>query len=102
MATFGSDPLAYEVFVQIGVGKAIQHVGSVRGADPDLAWHAAKEIYVRRDTCTLLWVVPRTAILMSDSTDLVSLGTGGRLDYRQPTYPGKHRNARTAAGAPRP
>ena len=47
---------AYEVFGQFGTTREIAHLGSVRGRDPELAWHAAKEVYTRRERATLLWV----------------------------------------------
>lgn len=91
---WGSDEGAFEVFAQFGIGRSIEHVGSVRATDPELAWHAAKEAYTRRENCSRLWVVPRTSILMSDASDADVLRTGRRLEFRRPTYPGAHRRAR--------
>lgn len=93
------DPHAFEVFAQFGgTGKPISHLGSVRAADPTLAWHAAKEAYTRREDCSLLWVAPRSSITMSTSADATVLTTGRRLTYRLPAFPITHRRAREAAG----
>lgn len=104
MKALGDDPHAYEVFAQVGgPGKPIQNVGSVRGADPALAWQAAKEIYTRREDCSLLWVVPRTAIIAGEPGDALGLAHGSTRRYRLPGYPSGHRRARAKAleaGAP--
>lgn len=85
----------YEVFGRFGgTSDAIRWVGSVRAGDPELAWHAAKEIYTRREDCTLLWVAQRSAMVMSGPEDAEVLRTGGRLDYRVPGYPSRHRRER--------
>lgn len=98
MKQLDEDPHVYEVFVQVGgAGKPIQNVGSVRGSDPVLAWQAAKEIYTRREDCTLLWVVPRTAIVAGESGDGLGLARGSSRRYRLPGYPSAHRRARERA-----
>lgn len=98
MKPLDEDEHAYEVFVQVGgSGKPIQNVGSVRGADPALAWQAAKEIYTRREDCSLLWVVPRTAIVASEGHDVLGLRDGSSRRYRLPGYPSGHRRARAKA-----
>lgn len=94
---WGTEDDSYEVFAQFGVGNDVTLVGSVRASDPELAWHAAKESYTRRERCTLLWVVPRTAIYMSDDGDRETLLSGVRMDFRGPAYPGRHRRAREEA-----
>lgn len=95
MKRLDDDPRVYEVFVQVGgSSKPIQNVGSIRGADPVLAWHAAKEIYTRREDCTVLWVVPRTEILASEPADVVTLAHGSSRRYRLPGYPSGRRRAR--------
>jgi ring-1,2-phenylacetyl-CoA epoxidase subunit PaaB len=92
------DPTAYEVFARFGGWeKPLQHVGSVRGADPELAWHAAKEAYTRREKCLALWVVPRTCITMSTDDDQIPLTAGARMTYRLPAFPSAHRRARRQA-----
>jgi ring-1,2-phenylacetyl-CoA epoxidase subunit PaaB len=94
---YGSDEGAFEVFAQFGHGRDVCHVGSVRGADAELAWHAAKEIYTRRERCTQLWVVPRTAMLMSDTGDADVLMASQRMPFRKPAFPGGLRRARAKA-----
>ncbi len=67
----------YEVFLQIGgEGRPIQLVGSVRASDERLAWQSAKEIYTRRENCTALWVVPRSALFVGEGIDLELLMRG--------------------------
>ncbi|MEW6470775.1 MAG: phenylacetic acid degradation protein [Actinomycetota bacterium] len=97
-----NDDHAYEVFAQIGgPGKPITYVGSVRAADPLLAWHGAKEAYTRREDCTVLWVVPRAAIVRSEPGDTLVLGHGSSRRYRMPNYPSGRRRARAKqAGKP--
>lgn len=87
-------PGTFEVFLQRGHGQAITHVGSVRGGDPQLAWQAAKEAYGRRDEVTLLWVVPRSAMVTSADEDLPALDAKGRAPHRLPAYPITRRKAR--------
>jgi ring-1,2-phenylacetyl-CoA epoxidase subunit PaaB len=94
----GGDATAFEVFARFGGwDKPLQHVGSVRAADPELAWHAAKEAYSRREKCIALWVVPRACITMSTEDDATALLAGGRMTYRLPAFPSAHRRARRDA-----
>lgn len=85
---------AFEVFLQCGHGQPITHVGSVRGADPYLAWQSAKEAYGRRDSVTLLWVLPRAAMVTSTGTDIVAMDARRTAAHRQPAYPITRRKAR--------
>ncbi len=96
MRTIDDDPKAYEVFVQVGgSGKPLQYVGSVRGADPVLAWHAAKEVFTRREDCTQLWVVPRAAVIRGDAEDRIVLSKGSARRYRLASYPSTRRRMRS-------
>lgn len=89
------DRYAYEVFAQFGgAGKPITYVGSVRAADPVLAWQAARDAYTRREDCSLLWVVPRSACTRSDPADGMALRPGSSQRYRMPNYPSSRRRAR--------
>ena len=92
-----ADDRVYEVFIQASAGKPIQHVGSVRAGDGVFAWHAAWEIYARREECSLLWVVPRSAITTGADVPDVVLGRGSSRRYRLPTYPSAKRRARLKA-----
>ena len=94
----GGDATAFEVFARFGGWeKPLQHVGSVRAADPDLAWHAAKEAYTRREKCVDLWVVSRSCVTRSTGADAAALLAGGRMTYRLPAFPSAHRRARRKA-----
>src|SRR5688572_30652768 len=94
----GGDATAFEVFARFGGWeKPLQHVGSIRAADPDLAWHAAKEAYTRREKCVDLRVVSRSCVTMSTEEDATALLAGGRMTYRMPAFPSAHRRARRKA-----
>jgi phenylacetate-CoA oxygenase PaaH subunit len=89
----------YEVFLQIGgEGRPIQLVGSVRASDERLAWQSAKEIYTRRENCTALWVVPRSALFVGEGIDLELLKEGTGRKFRIPGYPSAHRRERGGVG----
>jgi phenylacetate-CoA oxygenase PaaH subunit len=89
----------YEVFLQIGgEGRPIQLVGSVRASDERLAWQSAKEIYTRRENCTALWVVPRSALFVGEGSDLELLKEGTGRKFRIPGYPSAHRRERGGIG----
>lgn len=96
---WGEGDHAFEVLVQRGAGGPVTHMGSVRAGDAELAWHAAKEAFTRREPCSLLWVVPRSAILMSDADDVAALQSSDRAEFRHPSYPGRHRRERTQRAA---
>lgn len=93
---------AYEVFVQLGSGRPLQYVGSVRGSDPVLAWQAAKEIYTRREECSALWLAPRDSIINGQSGEHLLLTHGSSRRYRMPAFPSSRRRARarTAGRSP--
>ena len=55
----------YEVFTQTGPNAAVTHAGSVVCAQPQQAWHLAKEAFGRRDDLAQLWVVPRAEVVTS-------------------------------------
>ena len=58
----------YEVFHQKKDGAAFVYVGPVHAPEPDLAFLFAKEQYSRRFACTGMWVVPTSAIAVTDYT----------------------------------
>jgi 1,2-phenylacetyl-CoA epoxidase PaaB subunit len=95
----GTEPDVYEVFGRFGSDptQPVRWLGSVRNGDPELAWHAAKEIYTRREDCTLLWVARRSGMVMSEPADEEVLRTPKRLTYRTPVFPGRHRRDRERA-----
>jgi phenylacetate-CoA oxygenase PaaH subunit len=94
----GTEDDIYEVFARYG-GQAdqIRWVGSVRAAEPVLAWHAAKEIHTRRERCSVLWIAKRSAMVFSTADDLEALASAARLDYRTPGFPSRHRRDRELA-----
>jgi ring-1,2-phenylacetyl-CoA epoxidase subunit PaaB len=88
------DRNVYEVFVRSGVEAELQHVGSVRGSDIELAWQAAKEVFTRRERCHALWVVPRAAIYRGSDVEAVVLRSGTSRRYRLASFPSAHRRSR--------
>lgn len=92
----GTERDVYEVFGRFGDDptEPICWLGSVRYGSPDLAWHAAKEIYTRREDCTVLWVAQRAAMVVSTPEDAEALRSPSRLEYRLPKSVGRHRRAR--------
>jgi phenylacetate-CoA oxygenase PaaH subunit len=96
----GTEDDAYEVFARYGdQSEPIRWVGSVRAAEPVLAWHAAKDIYTRREQCTVLWIAVRSGMVVSTAEDRTVLSSGQRLDYRTPAFPGRHRRDRDRMAA---
>jgi ring-1,2-phenylacetyl-CoA epoxidase subunit PaaB len=97
----GNGADVYEVFARFGDDpqEPIRWVGSVRSGDPELAWHAAKEIYTRREDCTVLWVAQRSHMVVSEPEDAEALRSPSRLGYRVPAFPGRYRRARIKAAA---
>jgi ring-1,2-phenylacetyl-CoA epoxidase subunit PaaB len=96
------DPHAYEVFLQLGSGRPLQYVGSVRGGDSILAWQAAKEVYTRREGCTALWVVPRDSIERCGPDEEKLLAQGSARRYRTSALPSSRRRARVRKVENRP
>ena len=97
----GGEVDVYEVFARFGDDpqEPIRWLGSVRSGDPELAWHAAKEVYTRREDCTLLWVAQRSGMVVSEPGDAEALRSPSRLGYRVPAFPGRHRRARMKVAA---
>lgn len=99
MPAYYDDEHAYEVFFQLGEGQPLAHTGSVSAPDPMLAWQSAKEVYGRRDDVTVLWVVPRTAVIAQAPEDAIALQARERSPHRQPAQPIKIRKLREADAA---
>lgn len=70
----------YEVFRQGKADGPMEHVGSVRAPDPDLARHYARDQYGRRNEALRLWVVARSEVHEVDD-----------LDWLQPPFERPHR-----------
>lgn len=99
----GAERDVYDAFARFGdQSEPVRWVGSVRAGDPELAWHAAKEIYTRREDCTVLWVARRSGMVFSGPEDAEALRTPTRLGYRLPGFPSRHRRARDKAQEAQP
>jgi phenylacetate-CoA oxygenase PaaH subunit len=99
----GHERDVYDVFARYGSdSEPIRWVGSVRAGDPELAWHAAKEAFTRREDCTVLWVAQRACMVFSGPEDEEALRTPQRLAYRLPGFPSRHRRDRSRAGDVKP
>ena len=94
----------YEVFARFGDNTApISWLGSIRSGSPELAWHAAKEIYTRREAeCSVLWVARRSGMVKSGPEDAEIMLSPDRLAYRTPSFPGRHRRDRSRVGDVQP
>ena len=64
----------WEVFVRPDGGLSHQHVGSVHAPDAAMALRSARDVYTRRNEGVSIWVVPGTAVVVSDGQ------AGGRAD----------------------
>ncbi|WP_327321228.1 1,2-phenylacetyl-CoA epoxidase subunit B [Streptomyces sp. NBC_01210] len=53
---------SWEVFIRPRRGLSHQHVGSVSGADPDMALAHARDLYARRGEPVSIWVVRSDAV----------------------------------------
>ena len=63
------------------------HVGSLHAPDDEMAIHAARDLYTRRNEGVSIWVVRSTDITASDPADADSLFEPARDKvYRHPTF----------------
>ncbi|MFB6891910.1 1,2-phenylacetyl-CoA epoxidase subunit PaaB [Kitasatospora sp. NPDC056327] len=69
----GGGRTAWEVFLRPRRGLAHQHVGSVHGADADMALANARDLYARRGDPISLWVVPSAAVRASGPGEKAAL-----------------------------
>ncbi|AUN31018.1 MULTISPECIES: 1,2-phenylacetyl-CoA epoxidase subunit PaaB [Niveispirillum] len=77
----------WEVFIRSKNGLSHRHVGSVHGADPDMALRHARDTYTRRMEGVSLWVVPSAAITASDPAQSGPLfEPAADKVYRHPTF----------------
>ncbi|MGB0402619.1 MAG: 1,2-phenylacetyl-CoA epoxidase subunit PaaB [Salibacteraceae bacterium] len=77
----------WEVFIQSKTGLPFKHVGSVHGADGELALQNARDLYTRRMEGTSIWVVPTDSIVASTASDAESFfDPSNDKIYRTPTY----------------
>ncbi|WP_461027116.1 1,2-phenylacetyl-CoA epoxidase subunit PaaB [Streptomyces sparsus] len=77
----------WEVFVRPRRGLAHQHVGSVHGADGDMALANARELYTRRGETVSVWVVRSDAVRASSPEEKDPyFSNGAGKPYRYPEH----------------
>jgi ring-1,2-phenylacetyl-CoA epoxidase subunit PaaB len=83
----GRDWPLYEVFVRGKRGLNHVHVGSLHAPDDEMAVHAARDVYTRRNEGVSIWVVKAAAITASspDEKDPMFAPSGDKV-YRHPTF----------------
>lgn len=59
----------YQVFLQEKPGSPHQDVGSIHAPDAEIALLNARDVFVRRQACVSLWVVPAQAIYTSTGSE---------------------------------
>ncbi|HEX9027922.1 MAG TPA: hypothetical protein VF823_02030 [Anaerolineales bacterium] len=67
----------YQVFLQDKPGSPHQDVGSIHAPDPEIALLNARDVFVRRQPCASLWVVPAQAIYISNVPELDQADSAG-------------------------
>ena len=85
-ATQAEWPL-YEVFVRGKRGLNHVHVGSLHAPDDEMAVHAARDLYTRRNEGVSIWVVRSDDVVSSgpDDKDAFFAPSGDKV-YRHPTF----------------
>ena len=77
----------YEVFVRGKRGLNHVHVGSLHAPDDEMAVHAARDLYTRRNEGVSIWVVRSEDVVASAPDDKESFfEPSGDKAYRHPTY----------------
>ena len=77
----------YEIFVRGKRGLNHVHVGSLHAPDDEMAIHAARDVYTRRNEGVSIWVVKSADITASspDEKDPLFRPSGDKV-YRHPTF----------------
>ena len=77
----------YEVFVRGKRGLNHVHVGSLHAPDDEMAVHAARDLFTRRNEGVSIWVVKAADITASspDEKDPMFAPSGDKV-YRHPTF----------------
>ncbi len=77
----------YEVFVRGKRGLNHVHVGSLHAPDAEMAVHAARDLYTRRNEGVSIWVVRADDITASSpgEKDLLFAPSADKV-YRHPTF----------------
>ncbi|MBD0746807.1 1,2-phenylacetyl-CoA epoxidase subunit PaaB [Streptomyces sp. CBMA152] len=77
----------WEVFIRPRRGLAHQHVGSVHGADADMALANARDLYTRRGETVSVWVVRSEAVhAASPSEKDPFFSNASHKPYRYPEH----------------
>ncbi|WP_369800045.1 1,2-phenylacetyl-CoA epoxidase subunit PaaB [Modestobacter sp. Leaf380] len=86
-ATARRDWPLYEVFVRGKRGLNHVHVGSLHAPDDEMAVHAARDVFTRRNEGVSIWVVQANDITASspDEKDPMFAPAGDKV-YRHPTF----------------
>ena len=77
----------WEVFVRSSRGLSHVHAGSLHAPDAEMAVHAARDLFTRRNEGVSIWVVRADAITASspDEKDPFFTPSGDKV-YRHPTF----------------
>ena len=77
----------WEVFIRPRRGLSHQHVGSVHGADADMALANARDLYTRRGDTVSIWVVRSDAVRASSPSEKDPFfSNAADKPYRYPEY----------------
>ena len=77
----------YEVFIRSRSGLSHKHVGSVHGADAEMALENARNVYTRRQEGESIWVVESKQITASAPEDKAAFFEPAQDKiYRHPTF----------------
>ncbi|MEU5419209.1 1,2-phenylacetyl-CoA epoxidase subunit PaaB [Streptomyces sp. NPDC001407] len=77
----------WEVFIRPRRGLSHQHVGSVHGADADMALANARDLYTRRGESVSIWVVRSDAVRASSPSEKDPLfSNAADKPYRYPEH----------------
>ncbi|MEV7780130.1 1,2-phenylacetyl-CoA epoxidase subunit PaaB [Kitasatospora sp. NPDC088351] len=77
----------WEVFIRPRRGLSHQHVGSVHGADADMALANARDLYARRGDPVSIWVVRSDAVRASSPAEKDPLfSNAADKPYRYPEH----------------
>ena len=77
----------YEVFVRGKRGLTHVHVGSLHAPDDEMAVHAARDVYTRRNEGVSIWVVRSADVVASTAADRPAFfEPSADKVYRHPTH----------------
>jgi ring-1,2-phenylacetyl-CoA epoxidase subunit PaaB len=64
----------YQVFMQDKPGSPYQDMGSIHAPDAEMALLNARDVFVRRNECVSLWIVPAKAIFSRTAQEIQEYG----------------------------